>query len=83
MRVVQVDEGRGLWGRVRGRSGRKGVGVAHCMSRRLRSPACKLVCALPTVPQVWLKCVDAVRDAGREDVESCASVVGSSEVNKR
>ncbi|GFH07747.1 GCK domain-containing protein, partial [Haematococcus lacustris] len=27
-------------------------------------------------PQVWLKCVDDVRDAGRDDVESCAGLMG-------
>mmetsp|Transcript_2602 Transcript_2602/g.5980 ORF Transcript_2602/g.5980 Transcript_2602/m.5980 type:complete len:117 (-) Transcript_2602:643-993(-) len=26
--------------------------------------------------EVWLQCVDSVRDAGRDDVESCASVMG-------
>jgi hypothetical protein len=25
--------------------------------------------------QVWLKCVDSVREAGRDDVETCSSVV--------
>mmetsp|Transcript_12591 Transcript_12591/g.27201 ORF Transcript_12591/g.27201 Transcript_12591/m.27201 type:complete len:150 (+) Transcript_12591:52-501(+) len=26
--------------------------------------------------EVWLKCVDDVKDAGRDDVETCASVMG-------
>jgi len=26
--------------------------------------------------EVWLKCVDDVRESGREDVETCASVMG-------
>ncbi|KAF5830034.1 GCK domain-containing protein [Dunaliella salina] len=26
--------------------------------------------------EVWLQCVDSVRDAGRDDVETCASVMG-------
>ena len=29
----------------------------------------------PFIPQVWLECVDAVRDAGGEDVGTCSSVV--------
>ncbi|GFH17368.1 GCK domain-containing protein, partial [Haematococcus lacustris] len=29
-----------------------------------------------TVELVWLKCVDDVRDAGRDDVESCAGLMG-------
>ncbi|GFH19093.1 GCK domain-containing protein [Haematococcus lacustris] len=28
------------------------------------------------VRPVWLKCVDDVRDAGRDDVESCAGLMG-------
>ena len=28
-------------------------------------------------PQVWLDCVDAVRDAGSEDVGSCSTVASS------
>ena len=33
-------------------------------------------------PQVWLDCVDAVRDAGREDVESCSTVVSGSSLGR-
>ena len=29
----------------------------------------------PFIRQVWLECVDAVRDAGGEDVGTCSSVV--------
>lgn len=30
--------------------------------------------------QVWMSCVDAVHDAGRKDVESCATVVSGQQI---